>query len=190
MELVDIRIKELYHGTTMESAEYILNKGFNLPKWDFNKTSFQKKPGTLGYGVYAFSQIYICKKYISEKIRSETAVVLIRLNLDNMNILDLTNEEHNEIYQKFREKFMSFPIYKSLFRELSNGNQSELEGIMLEHLIKHYSQNLLGFAQCDCVKSWTVSVLSDTMNSNIPNGLEYCIRNVQQIKEVELWKEG
>ena len=41
MELVDIRIKELYHGTTMESAEYILNKGFNLPKWDFNKTSFQ-----------------------------------------------------------------------------------------------------------------------------------------------------
>ena len=190
MELVDIRIKELYHGTTKEDAESILNKGFNLPKWNVSNSSFQKKPGSLGYGVYAFSQIYICKKYISEKISSETAVVLFRLNLDDMNILDLTNEEHNEIYQKFREKFMGFPIYKNLCQELRNGNQSELEGIMLEHLIKHHSKKLLGFDQCDCVKSWTVSVLSDTMNSNIPNGLEYCIRNVQQIKEVELWKEG
>ena len=129
--MVDIRIKELYHGTTKEGAKSILNMGFNLPKWNFNQTSFQKKPGTLGYGVYAFSQIYICKKYISEKIRSETAVILIRLNLEDMNILDLTNEEHNEIYQKFREKFMNLPIFKSLCRELRNGNQSELEGIML-----------------------------------------------------------
>lgn len=188
--MVDIRIKELYHGTTKEGAKSILNMGFNLPKWNFNKTSFQKKPGTLGYGVYAFSQIYVCKKYIFEKIRSETAVVLIRLNLENMNIVDLTNEEHNEIYQKFRERFMNLPIFKSLCRELRNGNQSELEGIMLEYLIKYHSEDFFGFDQCDCVKSWTVSVLSDTMNSNVPNALEYCIRNVQKIKEVELWKEG
>ena len=84
----------------------------------------------MGYGIYAFSQIYICKKYICEKIPSDNVVVLIKLNLDNLNIFDLTNEEHNEIYQKFRERFMSYPIYKSLCRELSNGNQSELEGIM------------------------------------------------------------
>ena len=190
MELVDITVKELYHGTTKKASTYILTEGFKLPTWNFNNVSFKKKPGTLGYGIYAFSQIYICKKYICEKIPSDNVVVLIKLNLDNLNIFDLTNEEHNEIYQKFRERFMSYPIYKSLCRELSNGNQSELEGIMLEHLIKHCSKDLLGFDQCDCVKSWTVSVLSDTMNSNSPNGLEYCIRNVQQIKEVELWKEG
>lgn len=143
----------------------------------------------MGYGIYAFSQIYICKKYICEKIPNDNVVVLIKLNLDNLNIFDLTNEEHNEIYQKFRETFRELPIFKNLSQELRNGNQSELEGFMLEYLIRYYSEILLGFKKCDCVKSWTVSVLSDTMNSNIPNGIEYCIRNVEPIKEVVLWKE-
>lgn len=189
MELVDITVKELYHGTTKKASTYILTEGFKLPTWNFNNVSFKKKPGTLGYGIYAFSQIYICKKYICEKIPNDNVVVLIKLNLDNLNIFDLTNEEHNEIYQKFRETFRELPIFKSLSQELRNGNQSELEGFMLEYLIRYYSETLLGFKKCDCVKSWTVSVLSDTMNSNIPNGIEYCIRNVEPIKEVVLWKE-
>ena len=59
MELVDITVKELYHGTTKKASTYILTEGFKLPTWNFNNVSFKKKPGTLGYGIYAFSQIYI-----------------------------------------------------------------------------------------------------------------------------------
>jgi len=58
----------------------------------------------LGYGIYAFSQIYICKKYICEKIPNDNVVVLIKLNLDNLNIFDLTNEERKglkNIYVKY-----------------------------------------------------------------------------------------
>lgn len=189
MELVNIKIKELYHGTTKECANSITANGFKLTSWNFNSSTFKDKPGTLGYGIYAFSQSFICEKYVHEKIKDNRVIILIKLNLDHLNIFDLTNEEHNEIYQKFRERFMEKQIYKELRKKLKNGNQSELEGIMLEYLIKHNSEKLLGFKECDCVKSWTISVLSDTINTKIPNGIEYCIRKVESIVEVEIWKE-
>lgn len=189
MELVNIKIKEVYHGTTNDCAKSIIANGFRLPVWNFKSTTFKNKPGTLGYGIYAFAQSFMCDKYSREKIQGKRAIILVKLNLDNLNILDLTNEEHNEIYQKFRERFMGNQIYNAVRRQLKNGNQSELEGIMLEHLIKNFSEELLGFKNCDCVKSWTISVLSDTINSNIPNGIEYCIRKVENIVEVQIWKE-
>ena len=39
MELVDITVKELYHGTTKKASTYILTEGFKLPTWNFNSFS-------------------------------------------------------------------------------------------------------------------------------------------------------
>ena len=49
MELVDITVKELYHGTTKKASTYILTEGFKLPTWKFNNESIKKKTCTLGY---------------------------------------------------------------------------------------------------------------------------------------------
>lgn len=174
--------KTIYHTTTTDAAKNIKKHGFRFTKPSYN-TRFRKKPGTLGYGVYGFSDKNFCIEFGKDKFK-EPVVFEVSIQINENKIFDLTDDEHLHLYNNFRQKFMKLPLYSAISKQLTNHKQSELEGYMIEYLLENYSSEFFRVDVIECVKAMTVSQLRSTRNSHIANGTEYCVRKDYCIKNV------
>lgn len=175
--------KTIYHATTTGAAESIKKQGFRSIKNSYNTTKFKKKPGTLGYGLYGFSDRGFCVEYGEDKFR-DPVVFEVGIQVDENKIFDLTDDEHLYLYREFRRQFMKTSTYSWISKQLTNHKQSELEGYMIDYLLEKHSKKFFSVDVIECVKAMTVSQLRSTRNSHIANGTEYCVRKDYCIKSV------
>lgn len=196
MNDISNNIKRLYHGTETESAKKILEqKKFIIVKPSFpfvynGVSKVKKNPGTLGYGIYFFSSLYMAQKF-SEKLK-ESKILEVVVELKEETTLDLTQEDTLERYNLFKEKLSELPIYKQLSRAFKNsGPQSSLEGIMLDYLIMNTKsvREIFQLSDIDCIKGMTVTEIDVSRNSKLGNAVEYCVKSHECIKEISYYEK-
>ena len=178
--------KELFHSTESSLVEIIIKDGFKFEfiQKPFNKT--KKHPGSLGYGVYFFSDLELAKMYSKKKL-NDGNILKANLKIDDDYILDLTNESELRKYNKFKEILLSYPIYHDFKDKFCNGKQSSLEGAMLEYLLQQQKNllNIFGMTKVSCVVGMTVTQVDISDRSYLANGYEYCIKDRTLIYGVE-----
>ena len=187
---------EGYHGTTPKNAAEILSsKSINFKPFkithDGGLIKGQTLPNDLGQGLYLFiddqDRAFIgynsAKKY-AENYRSENKqikILKIEVLDEGANALDLNNNDNIRILNTLKEK-----LYQRVDSQLNNLKinptlrRSNLDGIFIEFLIKFNLSDSIDFVICDTYTSVENSIGSRTI-SNIPNGKELCLRNLNLI---------
>ncbi|MFW3364972.1 hypothetical protein ACN2AU_10510 [Aerococcus viridans] len=190
--------KTLYHGTTEYNAEKIVNeKKINIFKPNFpfvynGVSKLGKKPGTLGFGAYFFSDINITEKF-AKNIDSNFKIIEAEVEMSSDSTLDLTDEETLALYNIFKEQLSKEPIYAQLTKAFQNsGYQSSLEGIMLEWLVNEPSRKgiteVFELEEVSCIKAFTVTNIGTSKKSVLANSVEYCVKTHKHIKELKYYE--
>lgn len=180
--------KNLFHSTESSLVEIIIKDGFKFEIYPIPFNKVKKHPGTLGYGVYFFSDLELAKMY-SEKL-NDGNILKANLKVDDDYILDLTNENELRKYNEFKKILLRLPIYHYYKEKFFNRKQSSLEGAMLEHLLQQ-KKNLLhifGMTKVSCVVGMTVTQVDFSDRSYLANGYEYCIKDRTLIFGVEKYE--
>lgn len=180
-------IYELYHTTTLINATEINRNGFkviNPPKKPLvhqHKAKNKKKPGSLGYGLYAFEDDELAEDF-KEKIIGESDIVPFQIDVETNKILDLSCISDLKRYNQYKRKLLKFPLYTMLTEVYGNyGEQSSLEGAIIEIyiaevLVKKLKNNI------QCVRGFTSTGVEHSAGSVVANGLEYVIKTKEIIK--------
>lgn len=171
----------IYHSTNETCLKQILEtKSVKTCQKEFGK---RKKPGNLGYGFYGFSDKELCKQFGEEKIKNFKFLKCDILVCDEK-IIDFRDEIHIKYYNTFKREIVKRPIYKKIVRDYQNNdNQSSLEGALIDLYLKTWKTKKL--VDIDCLISMTVTQVSTSKNSLVPNGVEYCLKNKKVIKEMK-----
>ncbi|MBJ6745705.1 hypothetical protein JEQ21_04360 [Streptococcus sp. 121] len=184
-----------YHGTTPQNAQMILQaKEIKITpftiKSDVVIPSGQRLPNDLGQGLYLFLDDELlgfdgkeCAKKYAHRWRNQgNKISLIQFHFDEtvLNILDLNNPENlrrivelrSKLYQRIEQSLTTFQQNKSLKR-------ANLDGIFIEFLVQH----ALSGQQVDGIikDTFTPFYSEKQALSNVPNGRELCLRNVDAI---------
>lgn len=171
----------IYHSTNETCLKQILQtQNVKTCQREFGNN---KKPGSLGYGFYGFSDKELCKQFGEEKIKDFKFLKCDILVCDEK-IIDFRDEIHIKYYNTFKREIIKRPVYRQIVRDYqNNNNQSSLEGALIELYLKTwYSKTLINI---DCLISMTVTQVSTSKNSLVPNGVEYCLKNKKVIKEMK-----
>ena len=181
--------KKLYHSTESSLVEKIIKDGFKFEIYPIPFNKVKKHPGTLGYGVYFFSDLELAKMY-SAKL-NDGNILKANLKVDDDYILDLTNENELRKYNEFKKIFLRHPIYRDCKKKFSNGKQSSLEGAMLEYLLqgRKHLQKIFGMTKVSCIVGMTVTQVDISDRSYLANGYEYCIKDRTIIFGVEKYED-
>ena len=175
----------IYHSTNETCLKQILKQQtVKTCKEEFGK---YKKPGTLGFGFYGFSNKRICKKYAVEKIKNNFKFLSCDISVPINKILDFREEEEMDRYDLYKELLINEPDFKEEVKNYKNTKQSSIEGAMLEFYLKFLHSE--GFGSIDCVIAMTSTQFKTSDRSYLANGVEYCIKNkniIKTMKEVEL----
>lgn len=171
--------KILFHSTESSLVEKIIKDGFKFESYPISfNNKVKKNPGTLGYGVYFFSDLELAKMYSSEKL-NDGDILKANLKVDDDYILDLTNENELRKYNESKKILLRRPLYLECKKKFFNGKQSSLEGAMLEFLLKDrkHLQNIFGMTKVSCIVGMTVTQVDISDRSYLANGYEYCIKD-------------
>ena len=179
---------DLYHATNLECFNDILENGIKI--YDFKRplvcsgrANNKKKPGSLGYGFYCFSDKDFCENYAKSKIENNYKILYCKAKTSKKNILDLTDEIQLGYYNKFLKKYVTTSAYKIMSKIIKNdGYQSSLDGALLEIYLDVLKKNK---NIIHCIIAMTVSQINNIKKSTVANGIEYCIKEkgIINIKE-------
>lgn len=185
--------RNIYHGTSESNAKNILNNGFNIPH--VNKATIMnkpqdKKPGSLGFGVYGFLEsIDMAKDYYSRiSIGNDRCVLNVELSFFDEFLFDFANTDDIELFEKFK-KNSNMQMIISNFKSLGYSNkytQHELEGILIEYFIM--MQTGKSFEKIDVISCPTHTKRDNDQNEIFysPNGVEYCVRKSDIIENISI----
>ena len=175
----------IYHSTNETCLKQILQtQNVKTCQREFGNN---KKPGTLGFGFYGFSNARLCKKYGVEKIKNNFKFLSCDISVPNERILDLRTEEEMVRYDLYKDVIIEDPDYIREIKAYKNNKQSSQEGAMLEFYLMFLQSG--GFRTIDCVIGMTSTQFKTSERSYLANGVEYCIKNrniITTMKEVEL----
>lgn len=182
---------ELYHGTNVYNVQSIIENGFKVSNNNDDR---------LGYGVYFFTHGISCpiknalawatnnsynvKK--NEILYDAVSVLSIILNIENMKILDLTDEKDLETFNITRNKII-LHHYERL-RERRNFNIKKRKDFRVDdQIIMNMVCNELkidGILANLYIKSMTQKVLE--LESSLPNATIFCLRNKSLISNLKI----
>lgn len=171
----------IYHSTDETCLKQILEKKtVKTYKWEFG---MKKKPGSLGYGFYGFSDEELCKQFGEEKIKDYKFLKCDILVCDEK-IIDFRDEIQIKYYNTFKREIVKRPVYETMIRDYqNNNNQSSLEGALIElYILTLKKKNPI---DVDCLIAFTSTQVSTSEKSWLANGIEYCLKNKKVIKEMK-----
>lgn len=102
---------QAYHGTKNSNINSILENGFNL------SLSTNQRTHWLGKGIYFFEDLYYavewnfcCKRKLMtyEELSKEYGIIVVRIDIENYNILDLNSGLGYDIYRTITNKIKPF----------------------------------------------------------------------------------
>lgn len=165
---------ELYHGSNYQSIKNILNnKKFNKIIIPCRLCDTSKKPGTLGFGLYAFERCYLARGFVKSLKNSRVGIISFNISVDEDKTLDLTSSDDLDLIN-YIFKRMPNNTKENIIRRFNNYKfQKSLEGAIIEQIIK-----ILQFTKKQAiylVKS--ASINNGVSNVYTPNGIEYCIKD-------------
>ena len=175
----------IYHSTNETCLKQILQtQNVKTCRREFGNN---KKPGTLGFGFYGFSNARLCKKYGVEKIKNNFKFLSCDISVRDERVLDLRDEEELRLYDLYKEVLVKDPEYIKEIKAYKNNKQSSQEGAMLDYYLDFLLDTQL--ISIDCVIGMTATQFETSERSYLSNGVEYCVKNksiIQTIKEVAL----
>lgn len=170
----------IYHSTNETCLNQILQtQNVRTCQREFGNN---KKPGSLGYGFYGFSDKELCKQFGEEKIKGFKFLKCDILVCDEK-IIDFRDEIQIKYYNTFKREIVKKPIYKKMVSVYQNNNQSSLEGALIELYIKTLKKKKT--IEVDCLIAFTSTQVSTSEKSWLANGIEYCLKNNKVIKEMK-----
>lgn len=186
----------LYHATSHVNAEKILKNGFIIPKNDwghFYGGTLKKQPGSLGYGMYGFlddkrlaGEFWTSIASYSEKYD----IIKIEAKYDTDKCLDLMrNLTDMRFFREFLREAGNAKQIQNLQQRFHNTpKQHAFDGALIEYYIVR-TQKRKWFKSVHCVRSATTSNVYNNIDTLLPNGIEYCIRNAEIISDWTIEKE-
>jgi hypothetical protein len=113
---------KLYHGTDINSALRIKDKGINISKGE----------GYFGTGFYTTPDINLAKSnYADFKGNGKGAVLEFKLK-ENSNILDLGDSDDFELWKKYARRIYDKSLYKELVRNGIDGLwDNSMDGVVI-----------------------------------------------------------
>lgn len=183
----------LFHATEKSQVDQFLCKPIHIkipnPLVYNGKKVSNKNPGTLGYGLYLFSDIELTQKFLNEKLNKNGKILKFTI-FEDVNELDLSNEEHLVVFNSFKYALLKNPIYNQFKIAFKNkGFQSSLEGAMVDQLLRDKRfLAMFNVNSVDLIKAMTVTQIEISIGSYLCNGYEFCIKNSKIIKEVDIYE--
>lgn len=181
-----------YHGTTKSNLDCIFEKKIiSIPSFKIDSTfsmpKNQRLVNDLGMGfylflsddVYNFDGIHNARRY-ALKYKNDSKVLKVAINDEGINVLDLNSPSTRKIFIQLREKFFTnmYYHYNVSIKDDGAKNRANLDGLLLEVLIRYKFNNQIDCVICD---SYTPFYNQHSQLSNIPNGRELCLRNMNLI---------
>lgn len=185
---------EVFHGTTAESTQLILENGFDLKSDDINLAI--KMVNDLGYGIYTYcydpnnlwnprcNALRYAKTY---KRLTSSQIVILKINSvpnDQMSFIDLDNPVNKNKFITMRENLLDEieVIYRGM-RDNGHKRRSNKDGILIELAIFKKK-----FPNVDFIVKSTYTAFDKRTISNFPNGRELVIRNTNIIDKIVIVK--
>lgn len=188
---VFILVKKLYHATSKENAKSILESGFKASRVDFAHFytgNMRKKPGSLGFGVYGFLDSLHCAKCFWEKDSDigKESIIKFDVNVDHDSSLNFVDDvEDMDYFRSFLQEQLKHNTISNLEKYYSNlYTQHELDGALIEYFINQLEKRG-GIQHINLVCCATTTDMYQGMHTCIPNGIEYCVRDVSIIDNIE-----
>ncbi len=175
---------ETFHGTTKEIATKILNEGFKIIS--------KKVTNDLGNGIYTFCpDDYGCwnpkenaKRYAKQHKQGKVTVLKVIIDTSSQTTyIDLDDPVFMREWTKIREQLerRANDIWKK-YPTGSAKRRHNIDGILLELAIK---RQMLSVSNPDFVVKCTYTSFISGTRSNMPNGRELAIRNLEIITNVK-----
>lgn len=180
----------LYHATGKMNWQKIIDQGLKVPATDwarFYVGRMRKKPGSLGFGTYGFlSDKELAEQYwLSTTSGQEHVIIRIEIDVNEDNCLNFVNGlKDMRLFKNFIMENRIQPQITNLNRLYHNSyRQHEFDGALIEYYIRRLEKTDV-FQHIACVTCATTTDLYH-IKTYIPNGIEYCIRNVRIVQHME-----
>jgi len=188
--LAMMKMKDLYHGTTKQNADHISQNGFDaiyLPNFGtINIGNAKRKPGSLGYGLYSFvGDSRLALKFAQNFGSDVKGVVHFKVSFSEDYLLDLNDPEDVMYFNEWVNDDRRSKTLKRLRDKYSNrGNQKSLDCAIIEAYIWDMKKKRL-LDKVDAISMTTHTHIKGEIldMSAIPNGTEFCVRNLDVVNE-------
>lgn len=202
----------LYHSSTADAIDNILDNGFTeLNSWprNINFLFSDKKVkylGNFGIGTYAFlNNPKLSELFIKKELRnaSDKHFKTIEFELKKyieerdqrreVNVLKLCpNSPDLKYFQDYVEKYAeSINRVFNKFKKVNGESNIKLAGAIIEYFIYNFKMKDENGKKIKFDAVCGTSITNNVFKLNIPDGIEYCIRNIKAIDNdsVKLYNE-
>lgn len=190
-----MKSEELYHVTNKTNSDNILKKKsferiiippiykLSLPQQNFRGRR-PKKPGTLGFGLYAFENDESLAESFGERMMSDYRVISFKISCPDDVFFDFNDSDDIEVFHAFlkgKEVKHVLKVFKKNFN--NHGPQKELQGALVEFFISQMVSKKL-YSSIKCVRITTATAEGELVD--VMNGIEVCIRSTSIIDDTSI----
>ncbi|ENZ5619658.1 hypothetical protein ACGWYS_000108 [Enterococcus faecalis] len=190
---------ESFHGTVSDIAKNKIKYDKNNIEITNYETEYRvgianqrrqrkkpKSPGSLGYGFYTFVYTKDLAENFISKSHSDYSIIKVTSEFEEDEILNFDEKDIREKFHVYRQIFLEYAerICKQFGNISNNHKQHTFDGLVIENFIKMLEKKEK--KKVSSVLMWTFTPRDELDEdkrfvSYIPNGLELCVRNLQNI---------